>query len=34
LGMQLVHSLTEQLEGHLIYSSEAGTKFQVIFPVF
>ncbi|MFN5397429.1 MAG: GAF domain-containing protein [Pseudanabaena sp.] len=33
LGMQLVYSLTEQLEGHLIYSSENGTKFQVIFPV-
>jgi two-component sensor histidine kinase len=33
LGMELVHSLTEQLEGHLIYSNEHGTKFQVIFPV-
>jgi PAS domain S-box-containing protein len=33
LGMQLVHSLTEQLEGNLIYSSEYGTKFQLIFPV-
>ncbi len=33
LGMQLVHSLTDQLEGTLLYNGEKGTKFQVFFPV-
>ncbi|GBO52121.1 circadian input kinase A [Pseudanabaena sp. lw0831] len=33
LGMQLVHSLTDQLEGTLLYNGENGTKFQVFFPV-
>ena len=33
LGMQLVYSLTEQLEGEITYSSgNEGTKFQIIFP--
>jgi GAF domain-containing protein len=32
LGMQLVHSLTDQLEGTLLCSSEKGTRFQVFFP--
>jgi GAF domain-containing protein/CheY-like chemotaxis protein len=34
LGMQLVHSLTDQLEGTLLCNSDNGTKFQVFFPVF
>uniref|UniRef100_UPI000B173F7C sensor histidine kinase n=1 Tax=Pseudanabaena sp. 'Roaring Creek' TaxID=1681830 RepID=UPI000B173F7C len=34
LGMQLVFSLVEQLEGALIHDGEKGTKFQVIFPVW
>ena len=33
LGMQLVYSLTDQLEGTLLYSGEKGTKFQVFFPI-
>jgi two-component sensor histidine kinase len=33
LGMQLVHSLTDQLEGTLLYNGKKGTKFQVFFPV-
>ncbi len=31
LGMQLVYSLTEQLEGKLIYDNHNGTKFQLTF---
>ncbi|TYQ31224.1 PAS domain-containing protein [Pseudanabaena sp. UWO310] len=34
LGMQLVFSLAEQLEGTLIHNGEEGTKFQLIFPVW
>ena len=33
LGMQLVNSLTDQLEGMLLYNGEKGTKFQLLFPV-
>ncbi len=32
LGMQLVHSLTEQLEGELQYSGYEGSVFQITFP--
>jgi two-component sensor histidine kinase len=31
LGMELVRSLTEQLEGTLVYSGENGTRFEVRF---
>lgn len=33
LGMQLVYSLTEQLEGKLIYDNDNGAKFQLTFCV-
>lgn len=33
LGMQLVHSLTEQLDGELQYSGNAGSVFQIAFPI-
>jgi two-component sensor histidine kinase len=33
LGMQLIYSLTDQLEGTLLYNSDNGAKFQIFFPV-
>jgi two-component sensor histidine kinase len=32
LGLQLVHTLTEQLEGHLELQADVGTEFRIAFP--
>ncbi|MGL5034951.1 MAG: histidine kinase dimerization/phosphoacceptor domain -containing protein, partial [Microcystaceae cyanobacterium] len=34
LGMQLIYSLTEQLQGQVHYTYQAGSHFEIIFPCF
>lgn len=34
LGMQLIYSLTEQLQGQVHYTYQAGSHFEIIFPRF
>jgi hypothetical protein len=32
--MQLIYSLTEQLQGQVRYTYQAGSHFEIIFPCF